>query len=301
MRHPSLGIALKIAATLGFSATYATIKLAGDVPVGEVIFFRGAFALVPIFALSVYTVGPWAIMRTTRPILHLRRAAVGLTSMFLNFAAVQRLPLADVTAFGFAMPIFAVVLAAIVLREQIGAFRWGAVLAGFCGVLLMVEPHGGFATLFAAGFSTGAGMALGGAFLSAMVVIFIRQMSTTERSETIVLYFMAVSAAVGAVTLLWARVPLTGMQTLWLVLCGLFGGVGQVCMTYSYRYAEPSLLAPFDYTAMIWAVTIGFLVFAEVPKTMVLAGAAVVTAAGLFIVWRERRLHQRTRAAPAIL
>ncbi len=152
--------------------------------------------------------------------------------------------------------------------------------AGFAGVLLMLEPHGGVRAVFGHGFSAGAVLALGGALCSAFVVVFIRQMSATEKSETIVFYFMLTGTAVGAATMLWDAVALTQMMTFWLVLCGLLGGIGQICMTYSYRYAEPSLLAPFDYAAMVWAVLLGLVLFAEVPETLVMAGAGVVTASG---------------------
>ncbi|MGD0865289.1 MAG: DMT family transporter [Rhizomicrobium sp.] len=289
--HSRRGIALKLAATLAFSLMYAVIKLAGAVPVGEVVFFRAVFAMVPLFALSAVTVGPFAIMRTARPFRHVARSIAGMSSMFLNFAALALLPLADITAFSFVAPIFAVVLAAMMLSEHVGAFRWGAVLAGFAGVLLMVEPHG-FGHFAHSGFSLGALLALGGAFLSSFVVVFIRQMSATERSETIVFYFMLISAIVGAATMIWFRAPLTWSNTPWLVLCGLLGGIGQICMTYCYRYAEPSLLAPFDYVAMVWAVALGYFIFAEIPEPMVMAGAGVVSAAGIFIVWRERNLHR---------
>jgi drug/metabolite transporter (DMT)-like permease len=259
--------------------------------------------MVPLFALSVVTVGPLAIMRTARPFHHVARSAAGVCSMFLNFAALAMLPLADITAFSFVAPIFAVVLAALLLSEHVGPFRWGAVLAGFAGVLLMVEPHGfgRFAHIgSSAGFSLGAMLALAGALLSSFVVVFIRQMSATERSETIVFYFMATCALVGAVTMIWFRAPLTLESTLLLVLCGLLGGVGQICMTYCYRYAEPSLLAPFDYIAMVWAVGLGYFIFAEVPEPMVMAGAGVVSAAGIFIVWRERHLHRATLLREAL-
>jgi drug/metabolite transporter (DMT)-like permease len=135
-------------------------------------------------------------------------------------------------------------------------------------------------------------LALLGAFLSAFVVIFIRQMSTTERSETIVFYFTLITALAGAASLIWWRAPLSWTAASWLVLSGILGGIGQVCMTYSYRYAEPSLLAPFDYVAMVWAALFGFAVFDEVPEQLVLIGAATVVASGLFIVWRERQLHK---------
>lgn len=296
------GIGLKLGATLAFSLMYAVIKLAGRVPVGEEVFFRCSFALVPLFALSFFTVGPLGIVRTARPLFHVVRSIAGTSSMFLNFAALALLPLADITAFSFVAPIFAVVLSALVLHEQVGAFRWSAVLTGFIGVLVMLEPHGGIARIVAAGFTSGAGLALFGALLSAFVVIFIRQMSTTERSEAIVFYFMSTCAVVSATTMIWHRAPLSWAQAGWLISSGLFGGIGQICMTYSYRYSEPSLLAPFDYAAMVWATGLGYLVFAEIPNRMVLLGALIVTGAGLFIVWRERhslrgRTNRPTQAA----
>ena len=291
MRHSSTGIALKVGATLAFSLMYAVIKLAGPIPVGEVIFFRSAFALVPVIALSTFTVGSLEAIGTRRPLFHILRSIAGTASMFLNFAALQRLPLADITGFSFVAPIFAVILAALILHERAGPYRWGAVAVGFSGVLLMIEPHGGVVHLVRAGFTSGAALALMGAALSAIVVIFIRQMSTTERSEAIVFWFMLTCAVVSGLTLLGDWKTPTWVALAWLVLSGLLGGVGQLCMTFSYRYAAPSLLAPFDYVAMVWAVALGFFLLGEVPQPLVMAGATVVVAAGLFIVWRERRLH----------
>jgi drug/metabolite transporter (DMT)-like permease len=301
VRHSTIGIALKLGATLAFSLMYVAIKLAGAVPVGEVAFFRGFFALLPLLIVSFFTHGPWAMVRTQRPWLHIRRSLTGTASLFLNFAAVTRLPLVDVTAFSFVMPIFATVLAALLLDERVGPHRAAAVVLGFGGVLLMVEPHGFFGARLGTGSSLGAAAALSGAFLSAFVVVFIRQMSATETSEAIVFYFMVICASVGAVTMIWDHVPLTAMQAMWLVLCGVLGGIGQVCMTYSYRYAQPSLLAPFDYVAMLWAVAFGFFIFAEVPETIVLAGAGVVTLSGLYIVWREHRVHREHLAQASLL
>ncbi|HEY2070792.1 MAG TPA: DMT family transporter [Rhizomicrobium sp.] len=291
LSHSLRGIALKLGAGIAFSLMYACIRLAGAVPVGEVIVFRAFFALAPLFVLSLYTVGPRDVWRTARPGWHILRSITGVTGMFLNFAAVQMLPLADVTAFSFVAPIFAVVLAAVMLKEHVGPFRWGAVLAGFAGVLVMLEPHGGPLRLLHSGFTTGAGLAIVGAFLSAFVVVFIRQMSTTEKSETIVFYFMSVCSLAGLVSMLWWRAPLSLHQVELLVLCGVLGGIGQIGMTFSYRYAEPSLLAPFDYVAMVWAVLLGWFLFAEVPEAMVMAGAGIVILAGLFIAWRERHIH----------
>jgi drug/metabolite transporter (DMT)-like permease len=297
MHRPGRGIALKLSATFVFSLMYALIKLAGDVPVGEVIFFRCFFALAPLIAFSFFTCGPANMVRTRRAGWHVARSLAGASSMFLNFAAVQLLPLADVTAFSFVAPIFAVILAAIVLREQVGPYRGFAVVAGFAGVLLMLQPHGGLGHIAGSGLTSGAAMAIGGAALSALVVVVIRQMSATERSEAIVFYFMTVGSLLSALTMLWWRTPLSLEQTVLLIACGLLGGVGQLAMTFSYRYAEPSLLAPFDYLGMVWAVLLGFFLFAEVPETMVLTGSAVVIAAGLFIGWRERKRHRIVASA----
>lgn len=292
MRQPTLGIALKLGATLSFSLMYVVIRLAGSVPVGEVIFFRAFFALVPLFTTAYFTVGPRAVLRTSRLNMHFMRSIMGVASMFFNFAALKMIPLAALTGLSFVMPIFAVVLAALMLSEHVGPWRGMAVVVGFGGVLLMVGPIGGGDLFAGHGASLGTGLALLGALLSAFVVIFIRQMSTTERSETIVFYFMCFTALAGAVTMIWWRVPLGAAAAAWLVLCGLLGGIGQLCMTYSYRFAEPSLLAPFDYVAMVWASALGFAVFGEIPQERVFAGSAVVIASGLFILWRERRLHK---------
>jgi drug/metabolite transporter (DMT)-like permease len=302
MKSPARGIALKIGGTLSFAVMFAIIKLLHDVPIGEIVFFRAFFALIPVLLFSTRTVGPLELVKTKRPFMHLARSLVGVTSMFMGFTAVTILPLADVTAFGFAMPIFAVVLAALILHERVGKYRWSAVLAGFAGVLVMLSPHGGLSHILTHGITTGAGLALSSAFLAAVVVILIRQMHATERGETIVFYFMVTCSTVGAITMIWYRVPLTLKMAELLVLCGLLGGVGQLCMTFSYRYAEPSLLAPFDYTAMIWAVALGYAVFREVPEPLVMLGAAMVISAGLFIVWREHRLNRITveRAGPVL-
>ncbi len=297
MKGTSLGVALKILATLTFSLMYVAIRLAGNVPTGEAVFFRAFFALIPLFLVSVFTVGPRAVVHTTRPMMHVLRSITGVSSMFLNFAALKMLPLADLTGFSFVMPIVAVVLAALMLQERVGPYRSGAVVIGFLGVMVMAEPHGGILNLFSQGHSAGAALALMGASLSAFVVIFIRQMSPTERSEAIVFYFMIITALVGAVSMIWWRADLTLLMTFWLVMSGILGGIGQVAMTYSYRFAEPSLLAPFDYIAMVWAVTFGFFVFGEVPERLVIAGAAVVIASGLFILWRERNLGDIEPAA----
>ena len=286
-RDVPLAISLKLAQTIAFTLMYSAIKLAGPVPVGQVVLFRGLFALLPLFVWTLFTVGPREAIRTSRPAYHVVRSVIGTSSMFTSFLAVQLLPLATVTAFSFMQPIFAVILAALFLAERVGKYRWGAVVVGFLGVLMMIEPHGGLEALAQLRLSRGVAYAILSSFLTAVVVVWIRQMSATERCEAIVFYFMSACALVGAISMIWHHVPMTLPMVSWLVLCGIIGGIGQLCMTYSYRFAEPSLLASFDYASMIWAMLLGWFVFAEMPASMVLAGAGVVIAAGMLIAWRE--------------
>ena len=197
------GIALKLAATFVFSLMYAIIRLVNGVPVGEVIFFRSFFSLLPLLFISHFTVGLTNVARTTRPRWHIVRSIAGISSMFLNFGAVQRLPLADVTGISFVAPIFAVLLAAFMLRENVGPWRGFAVVTGFAGVMLMLEPQGGLQHIVSAGLGSGSAMAVGGAFLSAFVIVYIRQMTATETSEAIIFYFMSVGSVVGAISMIW--------------------------------------------------------------------------------------------------
>lgn len=278
---------------------YSAIKLAGPVPLGEVVFFRGFFALVPLLAFTFFTVGPRAAIHTSRPMVHVVRSTVGVTSMFLNFAALALLPLATVTAFSFMQPIFAVILAAIFLKELVGPWRWSAVVVGFIGVLMMIQPHGGLTGLLSLSLSLGVAYAMLFSLSSAVVVVWIRQMSKTERSEAIVFYFMSACAVIGLLVMGFQHNVFTVHACFWLLMCGLFGGCGQIFMTYSYRYGEPSLLAPFDYISMVWAVILGWFLFGEMPEALVLGGAAIVIVSGLFIAWREHR-HRIDRPSETV-
>lgn len=294
-KNVSRGIALKIAQTLFFTLMYTSVKMAGTVPVSQVMFFRSFFALIPVIIFTYCTSGLGAMVHTKRPIYHIIRSLIGTGTMSANFVAVQFLPLATATAFGFLSPVFVVLLAIPMLGEKVGPWRWGAVIVGFLGVLLMVQPHGGLGAILNWHYltSTHAGIgiacALFYAFGMAIVAILIRQMSSTERSEAIVFYFMLWAAVAGGIAMIWYHAPLSNMQIFWLIVSGLFGGCGQIFLTYCYRYAEPSALAPLEYSSMLWAIALGLLLFNEVPEKMVLAGAAVVIFAGMIIVWRERK------------
>jgi drug/metabolite transporter (DMT)-like permease len=291
-QHAGLGIALRVAAMALFAVMSAIIKWCGGhgVPVFEMIFFRNAFAFIPLGLYIWRTTGPRVLM-TRRPLGHLARASIGLVGMSCSFSAVQHLPLTAAIALGFAAPLFMTALSAPILGEKVGPHRWSAVAVGFLGVLIMVRPDPGQMNL------VGAALALGGAAASAGAMVTIREIGKTERGPTIVFYFTLGGVVVGLASLPFGWVmPTPGIFGL-LVVMGLIGGLGQMLMTEALRVAPVGVVAPFDYIQLVWASLIGFSVWGEVPQAATLAGAVVVAASGGYILWREMRLSRAGRAA----
>jgi drug/metabolite transporter (DMT)-like permease len=285
-----VGIALYLAATFLFTAMGALIRYLGTrVPVGEVVFARSLFALIPLLIWLAWSGEIVAALRMRRPWRHLTRGISGVIAMFANFAGLARIPLAEATAIGFATPLFTVGLAAMFLGEKVRAFRWGAVAFGFLGVLVMLTPYLGHVEANA-GSALGAAFMLAGAFLVSVAMTQVRSMSTTETTASLVFSFSVVSTLAGLATLPWGWIRPDMTDALVLIGTGVVGGMAQIAITESYRHAPASLVAPFAYTGMLWSIAIGFLAFGEVPLPIVLVGAAVVVAAGLLVIWRERRL-----------
>lgn len=272
-------------------------------PVGEVVFCRAFFALIPLVIwLSWRGEFPSAI-RTNNFVGHLRRSGVGTTGMFLGFIALSVLPLTDAVAIGYAAPLITVVLAALVLKETIRIYRWSAAVLGLAGVLVMLAPHlgvGSSATQAAAGAAMGALAAILGACCSAWATIEIRRLTATETTGAIVFYFMAFTSLAGLTTMFFQAAMPDARDAALLVLMGILGGIGQILMTQSFRYADASLIAPFEYTSMIWAVLLGWFLFSQFPSAWVVVGASIVSVSGIFVIWRERQLGiERARAAEA--
>ena len=303
------GIALKVAATLAFAVMNALIKAASDrFPVAEVVLFRSIFAIFVLVAWLRSSGEFPSALSTQRPFGHIGRSLAGSGGMFANFLVLGLLPLADATAFTFVTPLVVVPLAAITLGEIVKPYRWAAVLAGFAGVLVMLSDHLGEG---ASGENAklGVTIALAGALSSAVAMIQTRRLTHSEPTGAIVFYFSSVTAILGAALLLvaglWpANAPAgafaatqsfvwpVGWEFLALALIGVLGGMGQIFMTHSYRFADASIIAAFDYVAMIWAAVLGFSFFAEQPTPRIVIGALIVSGAGLFVMGRERRLRK---------
>lgn len=288
--NPLIGIVLVLAATFAFTLMSAFVRHLGQsVPVGEVVFARSFVALVPLLLWMAWRGQLVSGLRTSNPWGHVSRSVVGVIAMFMNFAALALLPLADVTAIGFAIPLFTVILAALFLGETVRIRRWTAVAVGLVGVLVMLSPHIGSAPR---GDSSmiGALLALAGAFTVAVAMTQVRHLSRTETTASLVFYFSIVCTLGGLLTLPWGWLVPSKTELASMIASGFLGGIAQILITESYRYASASLVAPFSYTAMLYSVAIGYVWFGEVPEPVVLLGAAIVIAAGLFVIWREQRL-----------
>jgi drug/metabolite transporter (DMT)-like permease len=291
-----IGIVLILVSTLAFTIMSAMIRSLGDrIPLGEVAFARSVFAIVPLMLMLQWQGELRDAFVLKKPMRHLTRAIAGIGSMFCNFASLARLPLADMTAIGFITPLFNVALAAIFLGEKVRMFRWAAVAVGFVGVLIMLAPH-----LIGAergsSAAVGALLAFVGAFLVSASMTQVRELAATETTASLVLSFTVLCTITALATIFWGWVAPTAWDSMILVLIGIFGGIGQITVTESYRHAGAGTVAPFAYTSMIYSILIGYAFFGEVPEFIVLLGAAIVVIAGLFVLYRERQLHiDRTR------
>jgi drug/metabolite transporter (DMT)-like permease len=297
-------IGLKLISALLFAAMSALVRKLGNVaPVGQIVFFRSAFAILPVVVIYALRGELASAVYTSRPLGQLGRGLLSVFGMFTNFSALTRLPLADATAISFASPLFTVALAAVILKERVRIYRWSAVLVGFAGVIVMLVPHfdvGRYAAASAATAAAAAGslFAITSAVCNAGTVIQTRRLVQSETTPSIVFYFSIVCAIAGALTLPFAWHMPSGSELLTLVSLGVLGGVGHILLTESYRFATASVVAPFDYTSMLWALLLGYWLFGELPSALVYVGASIVAGAGLFVIWRERALGlKRARAA----
>lgn len=300
---PLRGILLKLASVAIFVAMSSTIKIVADrIPPGEVVFFRSAFAAPVILVwLMMQGGGPRAMLAglaTANPMGHFWRALVGTASMGFTFAGLGMLPLPEATAISYAAPMLTVVFAAMFLGEKVRSFRIFAVSLGMVGVVIVMSPHltafrdeaalaGEKVTPVA---TLGAIVMLTGAVFAALAQVTVRRLVAEEKTSAIVFWFSVNAAALSLLTVPFGW-SIPDMPTLAvLVITGLLGGLAQVFLTSSYRYADASVVAPFDYASMVLAVLVGYLVFDEAPTRLVILGAALIMLAGGLIIWREHKL-----------
>ena len=300
--QPLKGIVFKVVSVCMFMAMAGLIKAASEtVPPGQAVFFRSFFALPIIFGWLALRGELWQGWKTTNTMGHFWRGLVGTSAMGLGFAGLGLLPLPEVTAIGYAAPLLVVIFAAMFLNEDVRAFRLSSVALGMIGVLVVLSPRLSVGASLNTAETLGAVVVLMGAVLTALAQVFVRKLVATETTAAIVLWFTVTSSLLALLTIPWGWVTPTWTIAALLVMAGLLGGVGQIFLTSSYRFADASLVAPFDYTSMILALAIGYFIFDEVPTGTMLVGAGIVILAGVLIIWRERKLGlERARGRKAM-
>lgn len=293
--RPLFAIALRLTAVICLSVMFITVRLASErgVHVIESLFYRQALAL-PVVAVWLMSAGGLATVRTRRIGIHASRMAIGLTGMCLNFLSYILLPPAEAATIGFTMPIFGTILSALILREATGWHRWGAVLIGFVGVLVMIRPDAGHFP------AQGVAVAIAAALVTASVSLVLRELGRTEPAGVIVFWFTALSmiplglampfVAQGHDLLTWAM----------LLMIGLFGGIAQLCLTAALRWGPAPVVLPMDYSAIIWTTLLGVAIGEDWPLATTWIGAMLIVGSGLYIAWREHVRARRPMVSPAV-
>ena len=280
-----LGVLYGIASVACFAMMDASVKWLDMFPVGQVLFSRFFFGLIPILMLVPRSEFK-TFYKTRRPKLHAFRAITGTLAIIALFIALREIPLADVVSLTFGGPIFVTLGSIFFLSEKVGVKRWLAVIIGFFGMLLIVKPayeelniYYIFPIIFCIFF--------------ACVALSIRSLSSTEPNYRIALYFSLLSMIVGLFTLPFGWVMPNTFEFFLLIFTGLVGSVANILLTVSLRYAEASLVTPTKYLNLVFAILLGYFIWSEIPKLLTLVGAGLIIISSVIIFMRESELKKK--------
>lgn len=245
----------------------------------QILFLRNMIAL-PFAMLLAWRMGGAGALRSRRPFAHLARGVLWLGAAVLFFTSIMHLQLAEATALIFVAPLFITIMSALFLAEHVGWRRWSAVIAGFVGVLIVIRPGG-------ASFQAVSLLPVATAFVYALLMLSARWLDPRESVWTLLLYLTGAGALLAALVapFVWRDIQ---AEHIWLfVAISIFGTAGMTMMTQAFRFAPAALVAPLDYTALVWATALGWLIWSEVPDTATFVGAAVIIASGVIVILRE--------------
>ncbi|MBY0428419.1 MAG: DMT family transporter [Alphaproteobacteria bacterium] len=274
------GIIFALIAMMLFSCMAAIAKhFAGSYSAFQIAFFRFFFALFPLFPLIVSS-GGLDVFKTQRFFGHVWRSVVGTASLICYFYSLQHLPLADAVAVSFTNPIFITLLSMVLLKEKVGINKWIAIALGFIGVLIIAKPDG--LTL-----NIGVFYGLASSLFYALAMISLRTLGGTEKVLTTTTYFTVLASCMLAIPAALSWVAPSFIDLMIFILCGLLAGIGQLFLTSAYQNAPPSVISPFNYSSILWAVIIGFLAWGQIPQLHVWIGAAIVIATGIYILQQQ--------------
>lgn len=287
-----LGIAAMLLGMLLMTMMDATAKWLGEgYPISQIVFFRNLFALPPILVVT-WASGGFKSLRTRQWKLHLLRGFAILLAIYTFFWGLRFLPLAEAIALAFLAPLFVSLLSIPLLGEKVGPRRWAAVGVGFIGMLVMLRPG-------AEVFRWEALLPTATAFGYGLAMILTRRLSREDSNASIIFWGTLVGCLFSAAFLpfAWRMPPLLDFALL--AMMGMVGSVSMYCMTVAYRSAPAAVIAPFEYTALLWGLLIGWLVWSELPDAWVWTGAAVIVGSGIYILHREQTIARRKRAGMA--
>ena len=282
--HVVLGMAAAAGAFFMFTIMYVFAKLLSvNHSVIEIAFYRNLIACMP-FLILIFGFGKREILVIrSKPTIVGIRAVVGCVSLMTTFLAFSLMPMADTTVLLFTSSLFIPVLGVIFLKEHVGPYRWAAVIIGFTGVVIMLQPTGDVYTL-------GIAVAMIAALMHAILQIVLRYLGRFERPLTVTFYFVVIGTLVTALPLPFVAVQPTMAEIPLLFGVGLSGAVAQWLLSTAYHHAPAAIVTVFNYSNIVWATLFGWLIWNDWPLPAVFAGAAVVIASNLLMVWRESRL-----------
>lgn len=294
-QKPFLALGLRLISMALLSVSMVMIKLCGQrgIALPELLFWR---QFIPCLCLTGWLAarGEMARLKTARPWIHARRALIGTVGMCIALKVVQILPLAETTILGFTTPIFAVILASLFLREHVGRWRWGAVVLGLAGVVIIAGPGSGHLPVI------GLIMGLAAAFFVALISIQLRDLGRTEEPIRIVYWFSAFGVLIFTPGLLLTGTAHSPFDWLLIASLGANGLFAQLFMTAALRYGRVSAVIVMDYSQLAWATLWGWLFFNQLPPAATWLGGPLIVAAGLIIARREQILHRRPAIDPQV-
>ena len=280
--RPVKGILLMLVGIAGFSVMDAILKwLTADYSIAQIVALRSWFGLPLLCLFALYGNGIKSL-RTERPLAHGLRYLLVLILSFSFFWALSQMKLVDAIAITFAAPIFITAMSVPILKEKVGIHRCLAIAVGFCGVLIMLRPGTGV-------FQWASLVVLGSVLVYSLLMITTRALKSTESTPALMLYPQLGMALTGVILapFFWVTPNLSDLGLF--ALAGTFGSVGVMCVTHAFRLGPAAVISPFEYSALIWASLLGYLFWDELPDSITLAGAGVVIASGLYIVYRETK------------
>lgn len=290
---PLLGVLLVMAAVAFLTVMDAAMKVLvdGGIAVLQILALR-SWLVVPPMAVWALKKGGIASLKTKRVKLHLLRVGFGTGAPLFFFNSLKTLPLADATTIFFGSTFIMTALSVVVLKERVGPHRWAAVVAGFIGVVIAMGPT-------SQTIDIGVFYAVGASIAYALFALATRKLGSSEGALKQVLYFHIWLGTVGTLALPFVYRPYTGEEVLLIAVTGALVVSGHLCLTRGFSVAPLGLLAPFEYSALIWATALGYLVWGDVPGPALLLGAGIIVLSGLYLMYREARIARRDKQALA--